>query len=239
MKSKFNYVSIMLFITVLSCDSLAGTCDIHTCNGYDIPESAKNFIINGYSEIKVAHLQKETFLFLNSVGDINNCSVLFKIEDEKIDKEPVIGQNGDFCNVTQVGDAIISTWREQGVWNSNVYRINSLGKFELLYNDSCIDCQQVKRTYFNNGDVTRKILLSKGDGYLSRKELEGYIVIPKASLYQKPDVRQKTKAYLIKGDSFFLIDMSNDGFFYEINYKSSSGNWAQYWIKSDDFEIKK
>jgi len=39
-------------------------------------------------------------------------------------------------------------------------------------------------------------------------------------------------------DTFLLIDMSDDGLFYEMDYNSPLGRSSQYWIKSDDFELK-
>lgn len=188
--------------------------------------------------MKVGVLQNNKFLFLSSDGDVNKCSILFKIDGDKFNEDPVIGLDANFCNVTQMGGSVISSWRDKGVWNSNVYRVDSQGKWVLLLNDSCTNCQQVKMRYFKNGVVIRKILFSEGEGYISRKELSEYIKIPKAFLYKKPDEKIKTSAYLIDGDSFSLIDMSDDGVFYQIEYKSPSGNISQYWINSDDFEIK-
>ncbi|EMA8654363.1 hypothetical protein U5R87_001531, partial [Cronobacter dublinensis] len=117
-----------------------------------------------------------------------------------------------FFNISNTDNRIISTWRDQGVWNSNVYKVDATGKWVLLINDKCSDCLEVKRRYFNNGMLVRKSILSGGDDYLSRKQLVGYILKGKVCLYKKPSENQKSKAYLVKNDSFNLIDMSDDGF---------------------------
>ncbi|EOC1340032.1 hypothetical protein ACI09V_003642 [Cronobacter dublinensis] len=117
--------------------------------------------------------------------------------------------------------------------------MDSTGKWVLLINDKCSDCLEVKRRYFNNGMLVRKSILSGGDDYLSRKQLFGYILKEKACLYKKPSENQKSKMYLVKNDSFNLIDMSDDDFYYQIEYKDLSGEILLYWIKTDDFKMKK
>ena len=81
--------------------------------------------------------------------------------------------------------------------------------------------------------------MSGGDDYLSRKQLVGYVLKEKVCLYKNPSENQKSKAYLVKNDFFNLIDMSDDGFYYQIEYKALSGEISLYWIKTDDFKIKK
>lgn len=225
--------------TMVSVNVLAETCNANTCSGYEIPMSARRFISSGYSEVKIKSLLKDKFLFLGANGVVNKCYVLFGIENNKINNFPSIGQEGNFCNISNTDDRIISTWREQGVWNSNVYKVDATGKWVLLINDKCSDCLEVKRRYFNNGVPVRKSILSGGDDYLSRKQLVGNVLKEKVFLYTNPSENQKSKAYLVKNDSFNLIDMSDDGFYYQIEYKALSGKISLYWIKANDFKIKK
>jgi len=87
--------------------------------------------------------------------------------------------------------------------------------------------------------LVRKSILSGGDDYLSRKQLVGYVLKEKFFLYKNPSENEKSKAYFVKNDSFNFIDMSDDGFYYQIEYKALSGKISSYWIETDDFKMKK
>lgn len=237
MTSKCVNILIVL-IYFFSEYSFAVVCNIQHCDGYPLPVAARDFVSKGYSDIRIDTLKNERFLFLSNENDVNKCFVLFGVNDSGIKKEPIIGPSDNFCNPSQVGGNVTSSWRDQGIWNNDVYQVNSDGGLTLLLRDSCSDCEQVKRTYFKNGQGVKKVLLSGGDNYLSRKKIEGYVKASKVYLYKHPDEREKTRAYLVKGDAFLLIDMSDDGLFYEMDYKTPLGRSSQYWIKSDDFELK-
>lgn len=82
--------------TMVSVNVFAETCNVNACSGYEIPMSARGFISSGYSEVKIKSLLKDIFLFLGASGDVNKCYVLFRIENNKINNFPSIGQEGSF-----------------------------------------------------------------------------------------------------------------------------------------------
>ncbi len=98
---KYNCIPILLFMSIASKNSLAETCNVQTCNGYDMPESAKHFIAEGYSFIKIDMLQNKHFLFLSSDGDVNKCSVLFEIENTN-NKNHLLGRMGSFATLLKM-----------------------------------------------------------------------------------------------------------------------------------------
>lgn len=218
-------------------NSYAEVCTVTSCNGLPLPASAQQFISNGYSNINIATLKSSKYLFLSSESDINKCSVIFQIDGDKIDNIPSAGQDGKLCNLSETKDGIVSSMRDQGMWYNDVYQVAPGKPWVLIFTDSCADCQQVKRTYFTNGIESRKELLSGGESSSSRKILNGVVSVRKAFLYSQPDNQRKTEAYLIKGDTFTLVDMSDGGEFYQINYKSSTGKEMLYWISTDDFDL--
>ncbi|WP_205245532.1 hypothetical protein [Erwinia amylovora] len=221
----------------LCSNSYAESCGKKSCGGLPLPASARQFISNGYSKVDINFIKNSKYLFLSSENDVNRCSVIFKIKRGKIESEPFMGQNGKLCNLSEAKDSVVSLRRDQGVWYNDIYKVESEKPWVLLFTDSCTDCQQVKRTYFINGIEVRKELLSEGDDFSSRKILSGVISTKKAFLYSQPDDQKKTKAYLIEGDVFTLADMSDDGAFYQIVYKSSTGKDMFFWIKSDGFDL--
>lgn len=229
---------IILSIISISSNCYAAMCTSQSCDGYTLPDSTMKFIDQGYSEIKISSLLNEKYLFLTSENDVNKCSILFRVSVNGIDELPVAGEGRNLCNMSIINNKIVSSWRDQGKWNDDVYEVNQNGKWSLIFNDSCIGCSQIKRTFFKNGNVNHSILLADGDDFLSRKELTGKIEIKKSFLYKGPRKKEKSKAYLIKGDIFSLIDMSDNGEFYKINYKSSSGKNIIYWIRTDDFSFQ-
>ncbi|RRW70218.1 hypothetical protein EGJ48_14990 [Pantoea dispersa] len=207
-------------------------------DGLTYPEVAKEFISKGYSDVSISSVNNIKYLSLSSEGDVNKCSVIFRIDNDRVENTPSAGSDGKLCNISENNGNVITSRRDQGIWYNDFYRASSQGKWLLLYTDSCADCQQVKRIYYKNGVKEKEELLSGDNDYKNRKPLNGEISVQKAFLYSKPDELRKLKAYLIKGDEFSLVDMSDDGSFYQVNYKTTDGKSKLYWVKSDDFELK-
>ncbi|MCG3102011.1 hypothetical protein MAQ58_21535 [Enterobacter sp. DRP3] len=229
---------VVLGSSGISVNAYSAECTSASCEGLALPASAQQFISEGYSDIEINTLGNSKYLYLSTESDVNKCSVIFKIESDRIENTPAAGENGKLCNISELDGNVVSSRRDQGRWYNDVYNISPGKSWNLLFTDSCADCQQVKRIYYKNGIKEHEELLSEGDNYSTRKPLSGIVSIQKAFLYSKPDEQKKMKAYLIKGDEFRLVDMSDDGTFYQVNYKTSAGKSVLYWIKSDDFDIK-
>lgn len=233
--------SIILFTLALSfsiASSYASDCNLYSCGGLTLPESARNFIAKGYSNVEIKTLNSNKYISLTSENDVNKCAVIFSVKDNKIENTPSAGEDGKLCNLSVTSGNIVSSYRDQGVWFNDVYKVSKDDVWTLLLSDSCADCQQVKRTYYTDGVKSHVFLMSEGDKYSARKPLNGVVLVEKSTLYSMPEEQKKLKAYLVKGDVFKLSDMSDDGAFYQIEYVTSSGKKTVYWIKSDDFEIK-
>lgn len=228
----------VLSISGISVNAYSAECTSLSCEGLVLPASAQQFISKGYSDIKISTLGNNKYLYLSSESDVNKCSVVFKVSSNHIESAPSAGEDGKLCNISVLNGNVVSSRRDQGRWYNDVYKISPGKSWVLLFTDSCADCQQVKRIYYKNGIIERRELLSEGANYPARKPLGGVVSIQKAFLYSKPDEQKKMKSYLIKGDVFTLIDMSDDGSFYQVNYKTSVGKNILYWIKSDDFDLK-
>lgn len=233
-----NIMLAVLSVFSASVNSYASDCTVKSCEGLMLPVATQKFISKGYSHIEINSLNNYKYLFLSGENDVNKCSVIFKIDNGKIENTPSAGEDGKLCNVSEINGNIVSSYRDQGTWFNDVYQISSVGDWALLFTDSCADCQQVKRTYYKNSIEQHRELLSEGDSYFIRKPLNGIVLIQKAFLYSQPAENKKIKAYLVKGDEFTLTDMSEDGVFYQINYTSPSGRSLLYWIKSDSFDLK-
>jgi hypothetical protein len=227
-----------LSLISISANSYATDCTAKICDGMKLPASSQKFVKKGYSDVEVKILNDNKYLFLSSENDVNKCSVIFEINNNEIDASPFAGEDGKLCNMSSVNDHVISSYRDQGAWINDVYKIVSGKNWDLLFSDFCADCQQVKRVYYANGIRSHQELVSEGDDYSKRKPLNGIVLVQKSSLYSQPDEQGKLKAYLVKGDGFKLSDMTDDGSFYQIEYTTSSGEKMSYWIKSDDFELK-
>ncbi|SIR55832.1 hypothetical protein [Aeromonas veronii] len=234
LKIKFFLLALLLIGGSASC--FAETCNADTCGGLVIPAIAKKLITDGYESVEIKKLLGNEYLFLTTLHDVNRCSVIFKVTNNKIDENPTAGLVEKLCNVSTNNGYVISSWRDKGEWNENIYE-NNKGKWKLTLSDSCVGCEQVKRIFLDNGKVIRTILVSDGHDFLSREPLVGVIEESKAYLYSGPREKLALKAYLVKGDEFVLSDMSGDGLFYRINYKSSSGE-KSYWIRTEDFSLK-
>lgn len=235
---KIIMFTILILISI-SANIYATDCTTTICDGVKLPASSRKYVKKGYSDVEVKTINNNKYLFLSSESDVNKCSVIFKITNNKVDDIPFIGENGKLCNIASVNDHVISSYRDQGAWINDVYQIVSGKNWDLLFSDFCADCQQVKRIYYTNGIRSRQELMSEGDDYSKRRPLSGIVLVQNASLYSQPDEQRKLKAYLVKGDEFKLSDMSDDGSFYQIEYTASSGKKMSYWIRSDDFELKR
>lgn len=227
-----------LGLILVTVNGYAADCNIKSCDGLTLPESVHNFIAKGYADIEIITLNNNKYISLSSESDVNKCVVIFNVKGNKVEKKPSAGEDGKLCNLSDVNGNVVSSYRDQGVWFNDVYQISSEKEWDLLLSDSCADCQQVKRTYYTNGVKNHVELISEGGDYSTRKPLSGVILAQKATLYSMPDEKKKLKEYLVRGDLFKLLDMSNDGAFYQLEYTPSSGKKRVYWIKSDDFDLK-
>lgn len=214
---------------------MAQVCTAEKCDGVKLPSVVTTYIEQGYSEIRTLDILNKKYLMLTSAGDVNKCSVLFEVKADVVDEVPIKFGDRKVCNLSVVGKYVTSSWRDKGMWNEDVYEIAHDGKWHFLFKDECVGCQQVKRSLFKNGQLYKTQLLSDSVDFSSRKELSGKVNVVKAYLYAAPDDKSKLKAYLIEGDVFMLIDMSDDGEYYKVKYKSLSGKTSFYWIRSDDF----
>lgn len=233
-----NKLITLLSIIGVSISSYASECTIKACDNLMLPPVAQDFISQGYEDIEIKTLNDNKYLFLSTGNNVNKCSIVFDITGIEIDTTPFIGGNGKLCNVSEVNGNIVSSYRDQGVWFNDVYQWISKKNWVLLFTDSCSDCLQVKRIYYINGIKGNRELLSEGDDFSKRKPLNGVISVQKASLYSLPNENKEIRAYLVRDDVFGIADMSEDGFFYQISYKSKSGKNSLYWIKSNDIIIK-
>lgn len=206
---------------------------------YNIPNSVISIIDSGYGNVEIKKINNNDYLVATSESDINKCSILFKINNASVSSVPSIGIDEPICNISVDADRLISSWREQGRWNEGIYKINPEDKWVLLFKDTCIGCGQVKRIYFN-GDGTHEIsLLSDGESFRIRKNLIGKVIIDKAMLYNNADDNSISNSYLIKGDVFSLVDISDDGGFIKLKYKVKVGGYIIKWIKENEVSIIK
>ncbi|WP_459175673.1 hypothetical protein [Ewingella americana] len=235
-KIKIPLLILAMFFSGLSV-SHASSCNSIDCDGYGIPSDVKAIISQGYEKISITNYGDVKYLTATTSNDTNKCSVLFEIKGGVINSIPSVGLKENICNVSTHDDKIVSSWRDAGQWNDDVYHVNSSGDWILLFRDSCVGCSQVKRTFFFNGKENDTVLLSDGNDFTERTPLKGQVSVGRATLFNDANINMKTKAYLIKGDAIELLDMSKDGGFYKIKYKSATGKELVYWINSEDFSL--
>lgn len=193
-----NHGIYLFVLSGILCGSETLACTVQRCDGMELPSVASEYIGQGYSDIKIDSIFNEKYLFLTSADDVNKCTVLFEIKDGLINKNPILGIDGKVCNLSVLDKYVISSWRDKGMWNEDIYEIAPDGKWSLLFNDECVGCQQVKRSFFKNGQRYKTKLLSGSDDLPSRKELSGKVGVTKAYLYDEPDDKRKLKAYLVE-----------------------------------------
>ncbi|MEN4889913.1 hypothetical protein ABEI22_13160 [Erwinia billingiae] len=198
----------------------------------------QKLINSGYEEISIQNYFGHNYLIGTTKNEVNKCSVLFGIANGEINNSPMVGVNEQICNVSVRDNKVVSSWRDEGKWNDDVYKINEHGKWILIFRDSCIGCEQVKRVFYKSGKLSEGSLLTDGDDFTSRKELIGEVAVKRASLFKESDLKMKSKSYLVKGDVVTFSDMSNNGDFYKIKYKTNAGKILVSWMRSDDFNFR-
>ncbi|PAF44206.1 hypothetical protein [Helicobacter sp. 11S02596-1] len=275
------YLLALLFLAGFVSASYADTCNYSECEGIALPDNVKKILDEGYWEVDgIENLLNKKYLFLSAenVNDAYKCSILFRVNNNKIESQPVSGWHffnykSDvnsgiepptfakydplmLCDISVVNGNVVSSSRYQGGWEEKVYHIDQENNFILLLSDACFGFGFVQRMYFNNGKVDRKLVYD-GEAfhfdYLSRQPLTGKVKTQKAFLYKKPDEKQKTKAYLIKGDTFTLRDYSlewyctnlpcdynskkKSRFYFQIDYQKPSGEHLIAWIRSEGIRL--
>ncbi|HGN1208074.1 TPA: hypothetical protein ACKRPP_003576 [Proteus mirabilis] len=232
----FNKACLILMLLMNINMVYADVENIKKYEKYNIPISVKDIIENGYYDIEIKTISNNKYFIATSENEVNKCSIFFKIENNSINPISIMGVNEPICNVTIDNDKLISSWRDEGVWNESVYKIDSNREWRLLLKDSCVGCDYIKRVSINeNGEFEKSLLLNNENPYL-RKKLYGTVVVDKAKLY-KNENDNISNAYLIKGDMFVLTDISMNGDFFQIKYKTNTGKFIIKWIKVKDVLI--
>ncbi|WP_350313085.1 hypothetical protein OHJ28_00665 [Dickeya fangzhongdai] len=169
-------------------------------------------------------------------NDINKCSTLFQITATGIKEKPVLPEKNPICNYSINKNNVISSWKDEGKWNEDIYQVSD-EKWTLMFRDACVGCGIVKRTYFKEGVATETALLKDESIYTERAPIFGTVSVEKTVLLNSPIMTDRKNSYLIAGDHFKLLDMSDNGAFYKISYQMKSGKILTAWINSDDFSL--
>lgn len=223
-----------VFLPFFSCAALANSlCLNGQCKSYQQNALVKLSIEDGYTEPSIIQINNVEYFSLTDKDDLNNCSRIFLVKSSFDLVQAVKSGKDQICNFKYENEKVISLWRDAGAWNESVYFVNQDGTFNFLYNDSCIGCGEIKRTYANNETA----ILGDATKLDEREALNGVITVQKAILYDLPDFEKASRSYLIKGDVVTLVDRTEDGNFYRIKYQSKKKT-SLWWISEKDFDIQ-
>ncbi|WES90361.1 hypothetical protein [Dickeya fangzhongdai] len=226
------------FLLFFSNSTLAENelCDNSYCEGFPVPDSIKKIAKDGYEKIKSDIILGKKYLMITTGNDINKCSTLFQITATGIKEKPVLPEKNPICNYSINKNNVISSWKDEGKWNEDIYQVSD-EKWTLMFRDACVGCGIVKRTYFKEGVATETALLKDESIYTERAPIFGTVSVEKTVLLNSPIMTDRKNSYLIAGDHFKLLDMSDNGEFYKISYQMKSGKILTAWINSDDFSL--
>ncbi len=230
--SMFLLFSVALLLFVSWAVFANSSCANGKCEVYKENVLVKLSIEDGYTEQSIIRIKGFEYLSLTNKDNLNNCSKVFLAKSFDLVQAVQSGKD-QICNFKYENDKVLSSWRDAGAWNESVYSINQNGQFDFLYNDSCIGCGEIKRTYANNETA----ILGDAAKFDKRNALNGVITVQKATLYNVPDFDKPSRSYLIKGDVITLIDRTRDGNFYRVEYHSRKKT-SRWWISEKDFDLK-
>lgn len=224
----------LAFLPFMSCVAFANSSYANgKYEAYIKNALVKLSIEDGYTEPSIIQINNVEYFSLTDKDDLNNCSRMFLVKSSFDLVQAVKSGKDQICNFKYENEKVISLWRDAGAWNESVYFVNQDGTFNFLYNDSCIGCGEIKRTYANNETA----ILGDGTKLDQREALNGVITAQKATLYDLPDFEKASRSYLIKGDVVTLVDRTEDGNFYRIKYQSKK-KISLWWISEKDFDIQ-
>lgn len=239
MNNRLPYL-IVVFFLIFTTKSFAkiDDCDANACSGLPIPTSVKKIIATGYEEVGTTNILGSEYLIATTKNDINKCSAIFPITKSGISNKPVNFDGNPFCNYSISNDKVVSHWKDSAKWYEDIYQVKN-SSWLLVFRDECIGCDSVKRNIFENGKIVGTSLMSDADDFSKREKIIGIISAEKEYILKTANFNDKSKAYLIKGDTFEISDMSEDGNYYNITYKTKSGKNISGWISYDAFTTKK
>ncbi|MBO8132844.1 hypothetical protein [Dickeya fangzhongdai] len=229
-------ILILLFLTSFKTFANENLCSKDYCDGFTVPRNIRNMINNGYGKTTLVIILGRKYLIATTNSDINKCSLVFLIKDNEIKETPVLPGKNPICNYSINKNNVISSWKDEGKWNEDIYQVSD-EKWTLMFRDACVGCGIVKRTYFKEGVATETALLKDESIYTERAPIFGTVSVEKTVLLNSPIMTDRKNSYLIAGDHFKLLDMSDNGEFYKISYQMKSGKILTAWINSDDFSL--
>jgi hypothetical protein len=173
---------------------------------------------------------------------VNYCSDIYLLTPDGVINELITGNEESICNVSIHEDTIISNYRDAGKWYDVVYRfIPSSKNLIKELEDECVGCGAIARTEYNpNNTIRNTWLVTDTRNYWERKPITGRILKDREWLYNTPNVRDKTKMYLVKGDVVILkkeqFSEDETEWFYFIEFQSKNNHKITKWIKVDAIE---
>jgi hypothetical protein len=219
------------------------SCQQGDCISTDLTQQILDSLNDGYTEISAEDLtldgRPEIILTHIEEGSVNTCSEVYKYDTDENTLTSISGLQRQLCNYSIQKGHIVSSYRSGAKWHEDIYEIRN-NDFILKISDSCIGCEHINRTLYNQNKKFGKLLVTDNPNYTLRTPISTKIISKKAKLYKKPTTNQPANMYLIKNDSVTLTDFAStesDEYWYEIKYTSKKGKEVNAWLQCNDIEF--
>lgn len=217
-------------------------CQAERCTALTPPSDMLAAIRDGYNQISVDDLTldrtPEIILTHSAEGSVNTCTRIYRYDAALGALRPLDDSKRQLCNYTVTHNHVISRYRSAATWHEDIYERKN-NDLELVYSDSCVGCDAIKRTRYLDGARTDTVLVTNNLDHWLRTPISTTVLSKKATLYREPHIDQPTKAYLISGDEVVLTDVTSDddNFWYRIRYTTVKGKPIEGWLRCDDTKL--
>ncbi|MDH1263842.1 hypothetical protein [Pseudomonas sp. GD03944] len=214
-------------------------CQAERCTTLTPPGDMLEAMRDGYDQVSVDDLTldgtPEIILTHRAEGSVNACTRVYRYDNALGTLHPLGDSSRQLCNYVIAHGHVISRYRSGAMWHEDIYQIKN-NDLILAYSDSCVGCDTIKRTRYQDDARTDTLLVTNNLDHRLRKPVSTTVLSKKAVLYREPRIDQPTRMYLISGDEVVLTDATSDDdtYWYRIRYTTAKGKPIEGWLRCDD-----
>ena len=206
-------------------------CDEKHCVPINL-NASKTDVESGNFEFENVLLGHLPQFLITAEGNVNICSIVFRLDLSKMTMNRVDFANGELCNYTNVGSFLTSSYRSAATWYIDIYS-NSEDSPKLINRNRELNCNTYLQ--WNPSNPEERRIVASTNSVINAELAIAIVKSTKSILFHEPRENAATHMYLISGDRVslfdYFLDENNNGW-YKIEYHGAKV--IKKWIKEKD-----
>ncbi|WMJ68707.1 hypothetical protein [Stenotrophomonas sp. 24(2023)] len=170
-------------------------------------------------------------LVMSGPAGVNRCITIYKPSATDGSIREYTPGPAAICNYRLRDGYLYSQTREGATLVEERYMARD-GRLVLQLRDSCVGCGRVARERFSDGTPVQRLLVSDAPRMEDRTPVQARIVVDRASLFNSADADDRSRMYLVKGDTVEVLEHAGNGdsALYRVRYTRQGRPAIEKWL---------